>query len=61
MLLSWKCIQKKLSGNLLLPVYDNYKKTIELIFIIPMLLEVALGLWLLIKGVNVQQLNNISK
>lgn len=37
-------------GNLLLPDYDNYKTILGLIFIIPMLSEVALGLWLLIKG-----------
>jgi hypothetical protein len=37
-------------GNLLLPDYDNYKMVIGLIFILPMLSEVALGLWLLIKG-----------
>jgi hypothetical protein len=37
-------------ANLLLPNYDNYKMIFQLIFIIPMLSEVALGLWLLIKG-----------
>ena len=37
-------------GNLLLPDYDNYKMVLGLIFILPMLSEVALGLWLLIKG-----------
>ena len=39
-------------GNLLVPVYRDYKKIIEYIFIIPMLSEVALGFWLLIKGGN---------
>jgi hypothetical protein len=37
-------------GNLLLPNYDNYKMVLGLIFILPMLSEVAFGLWLLIKG-----------
>lgn len=37
-------------GNLLLPDYDNYKTVLGLIFLLPMLSEVALGLWLLIKG-----------
>ncbi|MCW8806173.1 MAG: DUF4386 domain-containing protein [Ignavibacteriaceae bacterium] len=37
-------------GNLLLPDYNNYKTVLGLIFILPMLSEVALGLWLLIKG-----------
>ncbi len=37
-------------GNLLLPNYDNYKMVLGLIFILPMLSEVALGLWLLIRG-----------
>jgi hypothetical protein len=37
-------------GKLLLPDYDNYRTTLVLIFIAPMLSEVALGLWLLIKG-----------
>lgn len=37
-------------GNLLLPDYDNYKMILGLIFILPMLSEAALGLWLLIKG-----------
>jgi hypothetical protein len=37
-------------GNLLIPDYDNYRMVLGLIFILPMLSEVALGLWLLIKG-----------
>jgi hypothetical protein len=37
-------------GNLLLPDYDNYKTVLGLIFLPFMLSEVALGLWLLIKG-----------
>ena len=42
------------SAKLLMPTYDNYKTEFELIFIIPMLSEVGLGIWLLIKGVKVQ-------
>ena len=42
------------SAKLLLPAYDDYKTVFELIFIIPMLSEVGLGIWLLIKGVKVQ-------
>lgn len=37
-------------GNLLLANYDNYRMTLQIIFMVPMLSEVALGLWLLIKG-----------
>lgn len=37
-------------GDLLVPAYSNYKTIVTYIFIIPMLSEVALGLWLLIKG-----------
>jgi hypothetical protein len=37
-------------GNLLLPNYDNYRMVLGLVFILPMLSEVALGLWLLIRG-----------
>lgn len=37
-------------GNLLLPDYENYKNIIQFIFIIPMLSEVALGIWLLLMG-----------
>ena len=40
-------------ADLLLPDYENIKKIIEWIFIIPMLGEVGLGFWLLIKGVKV--------
>ena len=42
------------SAKLLLPAYDDYKTVFELIFIIPMLSEVGLGIWLLIKGVKAQ-------
>ena len=43
-------------ANLLLPEYEIYKAIIEWIFILPMVVgEVGLALWLLIKGVNVQQ------
>ena len=42
------------SAKLLLPAYDDYKTVFELIFIIPMLSEVGLGIWLLIKGIKVQ-------
>ena len=42
------------SAKLLMPTYDNYKTEFELIFIIPMLSEVGLGIWLLIKGVKAQ-------
>ncbi len=41
-------------GNLLVPGYDNYKRLLGFIFLLPMLSEVALGLWLLIKGGKVQ-------
>jgi len=42
-------------ANLILPDYDNFKTTIELIFIIPMVVgEVGLAVWLLIRGVKVQ-------
>lgn len=44
-------------GNLLLRDYDNYKTVLGLIFLLPMLSEVALGLWLLIKGGKVPQTN----
>ncbi len=37
-------------GNLLLRDYANYKMVLGFIFLLPMLSEVALGLWLLIKG-----------
>jgi hypothetical protein len=43
-------------ANLLLPDYENYKTIIELIFIIPMIVgEVGLAVWLLFRGVKVQQ------
>ena len=38
------------SSNLLFPQYKNAMKIVELIFLIPMLGEVALGIWLLYKG-----------
>ncbi|MEJ2545699.1 MAG: DUF4386 domain-containing protein, partial [Calditrichaceae bacterium] len=41
--------------DLLLPGYDQLKSIIEWIFIIPMLSEVYLGIWLLIMGVKVNQ------
>ena len=44
--------------QLLFPAYENLKNIIEWIFIIPMLGEVALGFWLLIKGVKVPDLNS---
>ncbi len=37
-------------GNLFIHAYSDYKIIVGYIFIIPMLSEVALGLWLLIKG-----------
>lgn len=42
--------------DLLLPAYEQIKTIIEWIFIIPMLSEVILGFWLLIKGVKVKQI-----
>ena len=38
------------AANVLLPDYENYKTTLDRIFIIPMLSEVALGIWLLWKA-----------
>ena len=38
------------SANVLFYNYENYKTVIELIFIIPMLGEVGLGVWLLLKA-----------
>ena len=46
-------------GNLLVPGYDNYKRVLGFIFLIPMLSEVALGLWLIIKGGKVAHKNMI--
>jgi len=43
-------------ANLLLPDYENYRAIIEWIFLVPMVVgELGLALWLLIKGVRVQQ------
>lgn len=41
------------SASILLPNYDDYKATVELVFIVPMILgELGLGLWLLIRCGN---------
>ena len=41
--------------NLFLPGYENIKNIIGWIFIIPMLSEVGLGVWLLMKGMKVTE------
>jgi len=42
------------SFNLMIPDYDNYKSTLELIFILPMVVgEVGLAVWLLVKCVKI--------
>jgi len=48
------------SGNLLFPNAEDAIKIIEWIFMIPMLSEVILGLWLLIKGRKVTE-NEVDK
>jgi len=49
------------SANLLLPNYEDYKATVELIFIVPMIFgELGLGLWLLIRGGTEKDLTNRS-
>jgi hypothetical protein len=40
-------------SNLLFPEFENAMKIVEWIFLLPMLGEVALGIWLLIKGVKI--------
>jgi len=40
--------------NLLIPQFQNLLQILEWIFIIPMLSEVAFGLWLVVKGKNVK-------
>jgi len=40
-------------ADIMVAGYENIKRIIDWIFIIPMLSEVGLGFWLLIKGVNV--------
>jgi hypothetical protein len=40
--------------NLLLPEYEQIKTILEWIFIIPMLSEVGLGIWFLVKGFKVE-------
>ena len=43
-------------ASLLLPHYEDYKATFEMVFIVPMIIgEVGLAFWLLIKSKNVEQ------
>jgi hypothetical protein len=42
-------------ADVMITGYENIKMIIEWIFIIPMLSEVGLGIWLLVKGVNVSE------
>lgn len=42
-------------SNLLFPEYQDAMRVVEWIFLLPMLGEVALGIWLLIKGVKIAQ------
>ena len=49
-----KAEKSKKGKPLFLPGYENLKAIIEWIFLIPMVVgELGLGLWLLIRGVNV--------
>jgi hypothetical protein len=44
-------------SNLIFPEYNDFMKVIALIFILPMLGEVALGIWLLVKGINKKEIS----
>lgn len=41
--------------DILIPGYENIKQIINYIFILPMLAEVGLGIWLIVKGVKVAE------
>ena len=41
-------------SNIVFPQYKDIMRTVEAIFLIPMLSEVALGVWLLIIGIKEQ-------
>lgn len=44
------------AANLLFPSYGNYKTTVDLVFILPMVVgEPGLAVWLLWKGVNISE------
>ena len=44
-------------SNLILPEYKDFMRIIQMIFLIPMLGEVALGIWLLILGLRKNEIN----
>lgn len=49
-------------ANLLLLQHEDFKAIIELVLTVPMIIgELLLALWLLFKGVNVEQMNNLQK